>query len=397
MILTKKQEEGLKIAVERYKAHEKYTCIAGYAGTGKSTLVTYIIEALSITPEDAVYVAYTGKAANVLKNKGCKNAITAHKLLYHARLMPNGKYKYTPRPVLEGSPTVVVVDEVSMLPLDLWNLLCSHKVYIIALGDPMQLPPIDKDQANHVLDNPHIFLDEVMRQAQESEIIRLSMHVREGKPLRTFPVANQEVMIIRPFEVTDGMKLWADQIICATNNNRRLLNNSVRKVLGYPEEHPVVGDKLINLHNEWDFTSTLDNPLTNGVIGTITDYQIFNQDYPYTLRRKNLMVPILEVTMTGDEPGELFEYIQGDYNELLTGAPSFSGREEFLLLRKYKDYPLPFHLAYGYAITCWKAQGSEWGKVLGYEEFFPKIPIEHAQYLYTLITRAQDRLVLVQQ
>ena len=204
-------------------------------------------------------------------------------------------------------------------------------------------------------------------------------------------------MIIRPFEVTDGMKLWADQIICATNNNRRTLNNDMRKVLGYPEEHPVIGDKLINLHNEWEFTSTLDNPLTNGVIGTITDYQIFDQDYPYTLRRKDFTIPILEVTMTGDEPGELFEYIQGDYNELLTGTPSFSGREEFLLLRKYKDYPLPFHLAYGYAITCWKAQGSEWGKVLGYEEFFPKVPIEHAQYLYTLITRAQDRLVLVQQ
>lgn len=84
-----------------------------------------------------VYVAYTGKAANVLKNKGCTNAITAHKLLYHARLMPNGKYKFTPRDVLEGPPLVVVVDEVSMLPKDLWNLLCSHKVYIIALGDPM--------------------------------------------------------------------------------------------------------------------------------------------------------------------------------------------------------------------------------------------------------------------
>jgi len=90
------------------------------------------------------YVAYTGKAANVLKNKGCPNAITAHKLLYHARLMPNGKYSFTPRSKLEGDPLVIVVDEVSMLPKDLWDLLCSHNVYIIALGDPMQLPPIDK-------------------------------------------------------------------------------------------------------------------------------------------------------------------------------------------------------------------------------------------------------------
>ena len=86
MILTAKQEEGLRIAVERYKAHEPWTCIAGYAGTGKSTLIKFIIAALGVDPEkDVCYVAFTGKAATVLKQKGCTNAITAHKLLYRAR------------------------------------------------------------------------------------------------------------------------------------------------------------------------------------------------------------------------------------------------------------------------------------------------------------------------
>ena len=69
------------------------------AGTGKSTLVKFIISALpNIVPEtDVKYVAYTGKAANVLKNKGCPGATTAHKLLYEARMMPNGKYQFFPR------------------------------------------------------------------------------------------------------------------------------------------------------------------------------------------------------------------------------------------------------------------------------------------------------------
>lgn len=397
MILTKKQEEGLRTAVERYNLGEKYTCISGYAGSGKSTLVRFIVEALDVNPDDVVYVAYTGKAANVLKNKGCQNAITAHKLLYRARLMPNGKYKYTPRETLEDEPSVVIVDEVSMLPKTLWDLLCTHKVYIIALGDPMQLPPIDKDQDNHVLDHPHVFLDEIMRQAQESEIIRLSMHVREGKPLRSFQCENKEVMIMRPFEVTDDVKAWADQIICATNQKRRELNNDMRRILGYPADRPVIGDKIINLHNEWDIKSSSGNPLTNGVIGNIIDYNIYEQVYPYTFRKDFTQIPILQLTISGDEPEEQFIDLQGDYNELLTGVPSFSGKDEFKLLRLYKDYPLPLHLNYGYAITCWKAQGSEWGKVLGFEEFFPKIPLDHTQYLYTLITRAQDRLVLVQQ
>lgn len=311
--------------------------------------------------------------------------------------MPNGKYSFTPKEVLEGEPSIIIVDEVSMLPKNLWNLLCSHNVYIIALGDPMQLPPIEKDQNNGILEHPHIFLDEVMRQAQESEIIRLSMHVREGKPLYTFPKSNinQEVMIIRPFEVTDGMMLWADQIICATNNTRKNLNFHVRKILEYPEEHPVEGDKVINLHNEWETLSSYNNPLTNGVIGQIKKYETINYAYPYALRRKPTCINLLKMDITGDEVNETFSGLVADYNELLTGVPSFSGKEEYLLQRRYKKEPFPLHFNYGYAITCWKAQGSEWNKILGYEENFPYTAEEHTKYLYTLITRAQNRLVLV--
>ena len=74
MQLTRKQEEGLKIALDRWTAGEKYTAIAGYAGTGKSTLVKYIVAAMHLPENKIKYIAYTGKAANVLKNKGNKNA-----------------------------------------------------------------------------------------------------------------------------------------------------------------------------------------------------------------------------------------------------------------------------------------------------------------------------------
>lgn len=67
MTLTNKQEEGLRIAVQRYKLGLPYTCIAGYAGSGKSTLVRFIIDALEVSPEEVCYVAFTGKAAAVLQ------------------------------------------------------------------------------------------------------------------------------------------------------------------------------------------------------------------------------------------------------------------------------------------------------------------------------------------
>ena len=134
--LTNKQEEALKLAVARYMMGMPYTVIAGYAGAGKSTLVKFIISALNIPEEEVAYVAYTGKAANVLKNKGCPNATTAHKLLYHAKQTKNGNYIFSPKRVLDKQYKLIVVDEVSMLPQELWYQLLSHGVYILAMGDP---------------------------------------------------------------------------------------------------------------------------------------------------------------------------------------------------------------------------------------------------------------------
>ena len=120
MQLTAKQEAGLKMAVTRADLGMRYTVIAGYAGSGKSTLVKYIVDALGCNDDNTAYVAYTGKAANVLKNKGCKNAMTAHKLLYYAHRDMEGNYCFKPRKRLEQDYKLIVVDEVSMLPEEMW-------------------------------------------------------------------------------------------------------------------------------------------------------------------------------------------------------------------------------------------------------------------------------------
>ena len=156
-------------------------------------------------------MAYTGKAANVLKNKGCLNATTAHKLLYHARQTKNGNYVFTAKKVLDEDYDLIVIDEVSMLPTRLWEQLLSHNIYVLAMGDPGQLSP-PRDETNTVLDSPHVFLDEIMRQAQDSAIIRLSMHIREGKDFRLFPTVSGEVRIIPhkwQFEDQDAALLQA--------------------------------------------------------------------------------------------------------------------------------------------------------------------------------------------
>ena len=391
--LTKKQEEGLKLAVQRFKQGEKYTVISGYAGSGKSTLIKFIIEALDVEPEAVAYVAFTGKAANVLAQKGCPNAITAHKLLYYAKPTPSGVYRFSPKPKYEVPYAVIVVDEVSMLPRPMWELLLTHHAYILATGDPGQLPPVDKDADNHVLDNPHIFLDEIMRQAQDSEIIRLSMHIREGKPLSTFDCKGEQVKIFDERQVVDGMYNWADQILCATNNQRAKINNFVRQQKGFGEE-PCIGDKIISLKNHWDWSSKEGTwALTNGSIGTI-EYMdkkdIWLPRYIYN----NGPIPYLYTTMTLDD-GDKFEYVPIDYNILKTGNGLLNSKQIYLLNKNDALPDAPYDFAYAYAITTWKAQGSEWDKVLGFEEWFPNDIDTHRRFLYTMVTRATKKLVLI--
>lgn len=395
MELTTKQMNGLKIAIQRYKDHEPYTVIGGFAGSGKSTLIKFIIAALDIPEEQIVYVAYTGKAAEVLRHKGCPNAMTAHKLLYFSQRLPNGKFIFKPRPSL-GNVKIVVVDEVSMLPKDMWDLLLSHKRYVLACGDPGQLPPINKDNALDILDEPHIFLDEILRQAQESEIIRLSMDVRAGRPLQY--MKGNEVQIVRPSEVVSGMYDWADEILTATNKKRNEINNYIRESKGFGEE-PQPGDKVISLCNHWDWLDSKgENALINGTIGYIQEdgpieLGMYNWEsmFPNMFKKP---VPYISANII-TETGDLFTNTDMDYQAFLTGERSYTPQQEWYLAKRVDKDVHPYEFNYGYAITVHRAQGSEWNKILVFEERFPFDKEEHKKWLYTAITRSASKLVLV--
>lgn len=138
MILTRKQEEGLNIAIQRYKDKEKYTVIAGMAGVGKTVLIRFIVDALAnlgVDPdEDIRFCSYTGKAALVLQQKGNKNVCTLHRLLYESRPKPDGTFVHIP---IKSLPyKVIIVDECSMMPKHMMELLLQHNVYCIFCGDP---------------------------------------------------------------------------------------------------------------------------------------------------------------------------------------------------------------------------------------------------------------------
>ena len=381
MILTKGQEEGLKVAVKRYKNHEPYTVIAGYAGTGKSTLVQFIIEALDIPEENVVYATLTGKASLVLREKGCENAMTLHKLLYiPKKIKDTDDVEFIPRDYLENNPKLIVVDEASMVSKEIFDLLLSHRVHIIFLGDNFQLPAIGENA--NILDNPHVVLTEITRQALDSPIIRLSMDIREGKPL-TYGGA-KEARIIPKSKISDKLLLGADITLCGRNTTRRQLNTEIRKLKWEDQfqEGPINGDKLICLKNCWQITDQEDEtPLINGSIGTIS--RIHTQE-------TKLLKPKLTARFT-DELGNIFDKTKFniDYKLLTTGEPTVNNSN----FRDFYKVQRPIEFDYGYCITCHKSQGSQWDKVLVFAEQM-RTKEEYYMWLYTAVTRSVKKCVL---
>ena len=309
--------------------------------------------------------------------------MTAHRLLYKSLQRADGTFIHIPRESLNSDCDIVVVDEVSMLPKQMWELLLSHNVYVIACGDPGQLPPIGEE--NGILDHPHIFLDEIMRQAAESEIIRLSADIRAGKIIK--PYKGSEINVVRNRDLCDGMFTWADQILCGKNATRHTLNTYYRNMM-YGEDipSPIVGDKIICLKNNWDKVTATGDALVNGTIGTIAEIAT----YPNPWLNPMCIIDFTPETIDETDPrDQVFHELLMDY-KLITTKEATVNKENF---RMFPKQLRPEQFDYGYCITVHKSQGSEYDKVLVLEEVLKRA--DHARWLYTACTRAAKKLTLV--
>jgi exodeoxyribonuclease-5 len=372
LILTDKQHKGLQLAVRRYKDKEPYTVISGYAGTGKSTLVQYIIKELNIPESKIAYVAYTGRAALVLKSKGCPGATTAHKLLYHTTELPDGTFIHVPKEKPDKPLKLIVVDEISMLEKSQWDILMKWGIHVICLGDDAQLPPIHED--NGVLKHPHIFLDEIVRQAKDNEIVRLSLDIREGKNLQCFK--GKDVWVVPKETISDRILTTADIVLCGKNTTRYYLNQRIRRNIWgdqYKDE-PINGDKIICLKNYWNY-----GDLANGLIGKITNIE---KKEDFFLKTK-----LIANFETDDD---YFGDLNMDYQLFTEGKPLVNQDN----WRQYPKEIRPLEFSYAFGITCHKAQGGQWDKVILFNEYFGKDRETYLRWLYTGVTRAKEKLVV---
>jgi exodeoxyribonuclease-5 len=216
----------------------------GYAGTGKTTLAKHVAESVD---GKVLFAAFTGKAALVMRSKGCQGATTIHSLIYRPLESSTATPSFT---LWDDAPAskakLIVIDECSMVDADLGRDLKSFGVPLLVLGDPAQLPPIQG--GGYFTDAPpDAMLTEVHRQTRNDPIVRLSMDIRAGN--RLLPGVYGETQVVTRDDLDPQRVLDADQVLVGRNATRRAYNMRMRERRGFAGELPIAGDKLVCLRN----------------------------------------------------------------------------------------------------------------------------------------------------
>ena len=412
----------------------------GFAGTGKTTVLPAIIESMGLSPEDVAFCAPTGKAAKVMGDKlrafGMRvTPTTIHKLIYlpkraHAdrlqaqidnlntqiirvktgeqtgvfwaenlisveeaeavlqrvtfdliRAMDNNdgpQFQLRPMEDFPEDKKLIVVDEGSMVGLQLATDLATFGRPILAFGDPGQLPPVG-DEYGFDCEQPDAFLTEIHRQAQDNPIIKLATMAREGKELKIGNYGGGvQVVDRRNDNVTLDMTREA-MVLCGTHKKRWTLTKAIRKELGFTESGPCIGEPLLFCKNSQKLEA-----MVNGTLVTcMTEHgDLRNGSAQMTLKLR-------------DDEGGGVTYdvlaVQGlfeEHQQRKRNAYTANSSAAFKAKRECE------HLDWGHVLTCHKSQGSQWDDVVVHDES-GSFREASARWLYTAVTRAAKTLTVV--
>lgn len=413
--------------------------LGGFAGTGKSTILPDILEAVNLTADKIAFAGPTGKSSKVMGNKLRDQGInvyptTIHSLIYQPKAQkasvlerelaeannmlamlsdgkvapPTGNLKedvhntqqkitilrkdldraydlndlrFSLNPdsrLVSESIKLVILDEGSMIGEEIANDLLDFDIPILVMGDPGQLPPVLDKPGFFDGSMPDAFLTEVHRQAAENPIIRLATMVRKGER-GDYGDYGDGVLIVPRRKDIYTLDLARDcQVLVGTNKTRWKLTSKMRREGGMTDPLPHAGEPLIMCKNHKQHAS-----LVNGTAVFATE----DHGDSYVEGSSRFLAKI------ADEDGKkytAFTY-QGLFEEHMKREKNYATASKSEAFRsRVNDAQIDF----GWAITCHKAQGSEWEEVIVHDE--SGVFREDAdKWLYTAITRAGKRLIIV--
>lgn len=395
----------------------------GYAGTGKTTIIKEFTKGLS----KVKFAAYTAKAASVMRKKGSPGAQTIHSMIYQntgdsaaQKLAENAeniakckdpaqllileqeRAKLLKIPAMGDSwslldelPDVelIVLDECSMINDDMADDLLSFGIKILVVGDPGQLPPL-KGSGKFIQEKPDVLLTEIHRQASDNPIIALSFQVRNDRKVPNVGMYGDSSVhsLNIPKPERDRLVLGSDKVICRFNKTRVQQNMMKRTALNLPTTEPVVGDYImcwknnrnIGLINGGEYKITKLSVIEEGkdagwyemevledgnpvpiVLPRVHPYRFQGFLYSENMRSANLQHPVL--------------------GQKYVDALPISKRNDIVLAMTRAGVQMEF----SHAITCHKAQGSQWKQVYVINETYSNGQFDE-RWLYTAVTRAEE-------
>ena len=411
--------------------------MCGFAGTGKSTILPDILDATGLTPGQVAFCAPTGKAAKVMGTKLRAQGInvypsTIHSLIYTPKPQkaetlerelaemktfvtllkagdvspPSGDMKadlreaekkihiltrdldraydlndlrFTLNPdsrLISEDIKLLIVDEGSMVDEQMAEDMSDFEIPILVMGDPGQLPPVGGNPG-FLVGTPDAFLTEVHRQAADNPIIYLATLARKGQPLE-YGDYGDGVLVIPAKKDIYTLDLDRDcQVIVGTNKNRWKQTSRMRKAGGFLDSLPHKGEPLIMCRNSRTYPA-----LVNGTqVFAAEDHGMAEEG------RDRFLAKIF------DEDGKAFSMFcyQGMLEEHIGRIKNYATCSKDRAFRsRITDHQLDF----GWAITCHKAQGSQWEEVIVHDDS-GSFREDADKWLYTAVTRASDRLVVV--
>lgn len=272
------------------------------------------------------------------------------------------------------------------------EFLNKHKIFFILNGEAnldnnrnLFVPPIEKKQsgfkvnAKEFMEESEFHLTEIRRQALDSPIIRLSIDIREGRHIK-FGKYGKGVFKINGDQLSNELLLKSDQLLCGKNNTRKFLNKKVRKLKGYDiRSMPSLGEKIIGLNNL---------PMEGLFNGQMW---LSNNDYSDT-KLQYSHKSVLSIRSREDIDGEPLakSIISAWFPEDLKGKSFKNEMQLSAFLQENTIYSVDF----GYAITIHKSQGDSFKRPMIFEEFLGNKKF-HKKWLYTAVTRAEEKLILV--
>ncbi|MTI32715.1 ATP-dependent DNA helicase [Xanthovirga aplysinae] len=419
--------------------------LKGYAGTGKTSVISALVQVLPLLKYRTVLLAPTGRAAKVMTTYSGKKAFTIHKKIYkQVSDADSGQLVFRKQKNLHTN-TLFIVDEASMISdeseFGTSSLLADLVSFVFEgngnklmfIGDSAQLPPVFQKESialyvdhlsqNYLLTVTSIELKEVMRQQINSGILHNATQLRTQLEKDNFRIRfiisdYKDIFRMNGEKLEDGLRYAYDKygidntiIICRSNKTAVQYNHFVRNRIFFREEEIDAGDFLMIVRNNYHVLPE-DSPagfLANGDFAEVLRIINIEELYGYRFATLELRLPdfpeqkpfeakVFLDTLHSPTPSLSMEEYKKLYHAVREDIEqNFHTKKEREKALRKDHYLNALQIKYAYALTCHKSQGGQWKAVFvdqGYltEEMQDK---EYLRWLYTATTRASQELFLM--